>query len=137
MKIARVVPAVCFFLIACVQQTERTWTSQAPSPSPYSATLVETDYNNGESNALRVRLDMVPQGSNGWFFVEDLKTGLITSPKPEMTWSSPYDLLITVHTAEIKGLTRRRFCAYGWPSGSLTIRYVADQPTQQSTSALH
>ncbi|MGR6327721.1 hypothetical protein ACU5AX_01510 [Sphingomonas sp. XXL09] len=130
MKIASAVPALSLCLVACVQQSERKWTTHAASPSPYSATLIETDYNNGESNALRVRVDAAPHGDNGWFFVEDLSTGLITSPQPDMRWISPNDLLVTVHTAEIEGQTRRRFAGQGRPSGSLTIRYIADQKPQ-------
>jgi hypothetical protein len=130
MKVAIVVPAICLCLIACVQRSERKWTSRPALPSPYSATLFETNYNNGESNALRIRFDAAPREDNGWFFVDDLNTGLIVSPKPEMRWTSPNDLLVTVHTAEIDGQTRRRFAGHGRPPGSLTIRYVADQPRQ-------
>lgn len=75
-------------------------------------------------------MDAAPLGDNGWFFVDDLNTGLIISPKPDMRWTSPTDLLVTVHTTEIDGQTRRRFGGGGRPTGSLTIQYVADQPKQ-------
>jgi len=127
MTIRLIVPAICFCLSACVQQSEQKWSSHADAPSPYSATLIETDYNNGESNEFQIRIDAAP---NKWFFVEELNSGLIISPKPYLQWTSPNDLLVTVHTAQIDGQTRRRLGGYGTPPGSLTIRYVADQPRQ-------
>jgi hypothetical protein len=130
MRILLSLPAFCLCLTACAQKSERKWTSHPSSPSPYSATLIETDYNDGESNALRIRVDAAPRQDDGWFLIEDLNTGLVLSPKPDMRWTSPNDLIVTVHSAEIKGQTRRHFTGHGRPSGSLTIRYVVDQPRE-------
>ena len=112
------------------QHEERRWRSRGIATSPYSATLTETDYNHGESNAYQLRVDASAHGDDGWFFVDDLATDLITSPKPDVRWASPNDLIVSVHTAKIEGQTRRRFGNHGRPLGSLTVRYLPDQPDQ-------
>ncbi len=130
MRVVRIVPIICLGLMGCSNHTEKKWASRATGVSPYSATLIEESYNNGESNSYRVRLDTARRNDDGWFFVEDLDTDLIISPKPVLQWTSTNDLLVTVHTAEIEGQTQRRFGGDGRPVGSLIVRYLADQPKQ-------
>lgn len=112
------------------QPVERKWVSRPAQKSAYSAVLTEDTYNEGESNQYHLRLDAAPAGDDGWFFKNDLDTGLIVSPKPDVRWTSPTDLLVTVHTAEIEGQTRRALGGNRHPVGSLTVHYVADQPEQ-------
>lgn len=123
---------VALGLSACSgpQHVERKWISRPAQKSAFAAMLIEDDYNAGESNEYHLRVDAVPAGDDGWFFKDDLHTGLIISPKPDLRWTSPTDLLVTVHTAEIDGQTRRRFGGNRHPAGSLTVRYIADQPKQ-------
>ncbi len=112
------------------QPVERKWISRPVQKSAYSAMLIEDTYNAGESNEYHLRLDAAPAGDDGWFFRNDLDTGLIISPKPDLRWTSPTDLLVTVHTAEIEGQIRRALGGNRHPVGSLTVRYIADQPKQ-------
>jgi hypothetical protein len=106
--------------------------SRPAIPSPYSATLIEESdrFTLGSSDVYKVRIDATPRNDDGWFFRENLDTDLGETPKPELQWLSPNDLLITVHTAQIEGQRRRRFGGDGRPAGSLTVRYLADQPKQ-------
>lgn len=114
---------------ACSPQHEKTSWQSRPSPtSLFRATLTEDAYNYGESNEFSLRIDASPSKSdNGWFFVGPLETGgRIHSPKPQLSWTSPADLLVTVHTGELTGQTIRRFGGNGRPSGSVTFQYIAD-----------
>jgi len=130
MSITRLALLVCMLLPGCAKHTETKTPIAAPARSPYSATLLTDSYNDGESNEFRLRLDAAPKGDDGWFFIEELKTDLATMPNPEVMWTSPNDLSVTVHTAKIDGQTRRRFGGHGRPDGSLIIKYVGDQPEQ-------
>lgn len=114
-------------LAGCAEHHDRKWFSYSEGASTYSATLTERDYNQGESNAFKIRIDAAPLNDDGWFFVEDLHTGMINSEKPDLHWTSPNDIMVVVHTAKIEGQTRRLFGGGARPAGSLTIRYLADQ----------
>ncbi len=130
MSITRLTLFVCLLLPRCSQHSETKTLVPPPGRSPYGATLLTDSYNDGESNAFRLRLDAAPHGDDGWFFIEDLKTDLTATPNPEVKWTSPNDLIVTVHTAKIDGQTRRRFGGRSRPDGSLIIRYIGDQPVQ-------
>ena len=124
--------ACALAVAACSPEHEKSsWQSRPPKPSPYRATLIEDAYNHGESNEFSLRIDAAPSnGDNGWFYEGPLDAGgAIHSPKPQLVWTSPTDLLVTVHTAKLEGQTVRRFGDNGRPSGSVTIRYVAEGPS--------
>lgn len=129
MKVSSTALIVACALSACSapQPVERKWISRPTQKSAYSATLIKDTYNDGESNQYHLRMDAAPACDDGWFFKDNLDTGLIISPKPDLRWTSPTDLLVTVHTGEIEGQTRRSLGRNGHPAGSLTIRYIADQ----------
>ena len=117
--------------IASPQHNRESWVSIPASKSPYRATLTEDAYSLGESNQFSLRIDAQPtNGFNGWFYEGPLDAGgAIHSPRPQLVWTSPTDLLVTVHTAELEGQTIRRFGGDGRPRGSVTIRYIADGPS--------
>ena len=111
---------------------ERTsWQSHPAKPSPYKATLTEDSYNYGDTNQFSLRIDAAAgKGGEGYFFTGPLDAGgAMSSPRPQLIWTSPTDLLVTVHTAELEGQTVRQLGDFGQPRGSLTIRYVADAPS--------
>ncbi|MGY2737340.1 hypothetical protein [Sphingomonas sp. UYP23] len=132
MKVLLLLLIAALVVSACseLRPVERKWMSRPAQKSAYSAMLIEDTYNAGESNEYHLRLDTAPAGDDGWFFKDDLDTGLIISPKPGLRWTSPTDLLVTVHTAEIEGKTRQALGGNHHPVGSLTVRYIADQPKQ-------
>ena len=114
--------------VASPQHNRENWNSTPAEASPNRATLTEDEYNLGESNQFSLRIDAQPaNGDNGWFYEGPLEAGgAIHSPKPQLVWTSPTDLLVSVHTAELEGQTVRRFGGRGRPRGSVTIRYIAD-----------
>ncbi|WP_294338910.1 hypothetical protein [uncultured Sphingomonas sp.] len=127
MKIVASAALAWLSLTACAQQSENRRTFRPPYPSPYTATIIETSYNFGESNSFKLRLDAASTATGGWFFVTDLATGMMYSPPPEVRWTSATDLLVVVRTATIKGEIIRSFGYVGEPAGKLTMRYIADQ----------
>ena len=124
---------LCCSSVACAspQHKQESWQSRPASTSPYRATLTEDEYNFEESNQFTLRIDAEPlRGDNGWFYEGPLEAGgAMHSPKPQLLWTSPTDLLVTVHTAALDGQTVRRFGGNGRPKGSVTIRYIADGPS--------
>lgn len=118
---------------ACSPEHEKTsWESRPWGPSPYRAMLIEDAYNHRESNEFSLRMDAAPaNGDNGWFYIDPLAAGgRILSPRPQLTWTSPTNLLVTVHTGELEGQTVGHFGGDGRPVGSETVRYIADGPVR-------
>ncbi|PXA85443.1 hypothetical protein DMC47_37560 [Nostoc sp. 3335mG] len=134
MAITRTALIIFLCLSGCsdAEHTETKWASRPKVPSPYSAMLIEESdrFALGGSDTYHIRLDAAPRNDDGWFFRENLDTDLAEGPKPELSWPTANDLLVTIHTAQIDGQRRRRFGGDGRPEGSLVIRYVADQPKQ-------
>jgi hypothetical protein len=135
MAISRTAPIILLCLVGCsdAEHTEAKWASRPNAPSPYSAILIEESdrFALGGSDVYKIRIDAAPHNDDGWFFRESLDTDLAETPTPELRWITANDLLVTVHTGQIDGLRRRRFGGDGRPVGSLTVRYLADQPKQQ------
>lgn len=116
-------------IAACSPEHEKTsWQSRPMKASPYRATLIEDAYNHRETNEFSIRIDAAAvKGTDGYFFVQPLDTGgHLLSPRPQLTWTSPTDLVVTVHTGQLDGQVVRQLGGFGEPSGSLTIHYIAD-----------
>jgi hypothetical protein len=134
MAITRTAPIICLCLLGCsdAEHTETKWVSRPNAPSPYSATLIEESdrFALGAVDVYHIRIDAAPRNDDGWFFRQNLETDLGEPPKPELRWTSASDLFVTLHTAQMDGQWRRGFGGDGRPIGSLTVRYLADQPKQ-------
>ena len=114
---------------ACSPEHEKTsWKSGPLKASPYQATLVEDAYNHRDTNEFSIRIDAAAaRVGSGYFFIQPLDSGgRILSPTPQLTWTSPTDLFVTVHTGELDGQVVRQLGQFGEPRGSLTIHYIAD-----------
>lgn len=131
MRYAGFVVGTCLALAGCGPNVEtRSWVSQPFRGAPYTATLTGKTFNWGESASYTLQLDAAPAGGDrGWGFRQDVDSGgAIRAVRPRLKWTSPTDLLVVVHTDRLSGTTVRRLNDLHRPAGSLTYRYIADQP---------
>ena len=119
--------AIAIFLAACGPTSRAQWTSKAAPSSPFSATLYEETFNDGDSIIYSLRFEKTEnRPGGGWFVKKELYGDDARPRRPDLVWTTPKDLTVIVHTKGISGRVLQNFANPSGNDGSLTFEYRAD-----------